>query len=67
MTKPRSYSPELKEEAASLVLEKGYSIKEASEAIGVNNPAMHSWIKQPKKRAARHHSNSKRGDLWPKE
>ena len=48
MTKRRSYSPEVKEEAASLVLDKGYSIKEASEAIGVSNPAMRSWVKQLK-------------------
>jgi len=46
MTKRKTFSPELKEEAASLVLDKGYSIKEASEAMGVSNSAMRSWVRQ---------------------
>jgi transposase len=46
MTKRRSFSPEMKEEAASLVLDQNYSIKEACEAMGVSNGAMRSWVKQ---------------------
>ena len=46
MSKRKTFSPELKEEAAGLVLDNGYSIKEACEAMGVSNPAMRSWVKQ---------------------
>lgn len=46
MTKKPSFSPEFKEEAACLVLDKGYSIKEASEAMGVSNSALRAWVKQ---------------------
>jgi len=48
MTRKRSFSPEFKEEAASLVLDKSYTIKEACEAIGVSNGAIRSWVKQLK-------------------
>ena len=46
MTIKPSFSPEFKEEAASLVLNKGYSIKEASDAMGVSNSAIRAWVKQ---------------------
>jgi len=46
MSKRKSFSPELKEDAAGLVLDKGYSIKEASEAMGASDSAMRSWVRQ---------------------
>ena len=48
MIKKKYFSPEVKAEAASLVLDKGYSIKEACDAIGVGVSAMRRWVKQVK-------------------
>ncbi len=44
--KGKSFSPEFKLEAANLVVEQGYSIKEACEAMNVSETAMRSWVKQ---------------------
>ena len=44
--KKRMFSNEFKRESASLVLDKGYSIKEASEAVGTSRSAMARWVKQ---------------------
>lgn len=44
--KRRSFSPDFKLEAARLVVEQGYTIKEASEAMDVSLTAMRSWVKQ---------------------
>ena len=47
MTKKKSsYSVEFKTKAASLVLDKNYSIPEACNAMGVGNTAMRRWVKQ---------------------
>ena len=46
MTNRKSFSPEVKAEAAGLVLDKGYSMKEACDAIGVSDSAMRSWVRQ---------------------
>jgi len=57
MTKKRpSYSTEFKEEAASLVLDKNYTISEACHAMGVGYTAMRRWVKQ---------LNSERGGTTP--
>lgn len=42
----RTFSPEFKCEAASLVLDRGYSIVQACEAIGVGSTAMQRWVHQ---------------------
>lgn len=44
--KGRSFSPEFKLEAANLVVEQGYSIQEACEAMNVSETAMRSWVKK---------------------
>lgn len=44
-TRP-NYSTEFKKEAASLVLNKNYSIPEACNAMGVGYTAMRRWVKQ---------------------
>lgn len=41
-----SYTAEFKRESAELVLDKGYSQKEAREAMGVSKSALSSWVKQ---------------------
>jgi transposase len=42
----KSYPPESKQEAASLVLDQGYTRKAASEAIGVGYTVLDRWVKQ---------------------
>lgn len=44
--KRRSYSTEFKNEAASLVIDKSYTITEACTAMGVGYTAMRRWTKQ---------------------
>jgi len=47
MKKTRSiYSIEFKREAASLVLDKNYTVTEACRAMGVGYTALRRWIKQ---------------------
>ena len=49
MTKAQStYSVAFKHDAASLVLDKGYTIKEASDAVGVGFTTMRRWVAQLK-------------------
>ena len=47
MSKP-SFTPEFKREAANLVLQQGYSVPEASQAVGVSQSALRRWVKQLK-------------------
>jgi transposase len=44
-TRP-TFSPEFRHEAALLVVEKGYTIREAAEAMGVGQSTMDKWVKQ---------------------
>ncbi|MFT5888748.1 MAG: transposase [Zhongshania sp.] len=47
MSKKRpSFTPEFKLEAVSLVTDKGYSLSEACQALGVGPTAMRRWVKQ---------------------
>jgi len=49
MTKQRrTYSTEFKHEAASLVLDQGYSVSEASKSLGVGETALRRWVDQLK-------------------
>ncbi len=48
MTKRRSFSAEFKLEAASLIVDQGYTYKEACEAIGVGCTALRRWVDQLK-------------------
>ena len=49
MTKKRTtYSTEFKNEAASLVVDKKYTIPEACTAMGVGYTAMRRWVQQLK-------------------
>jgi transposase len=45
MTK-KTYPPEFKQEAASLVLDQGYTRKAACEAMGVGATALDRWVRQ---------------------
>jgi|SRR5690606_13853827 transposase len=42
----RSFSTELKREAAALVLDQGYSVMEACQAMNVGQTAMRRWVDQ---------------------
>lgn len=42
----RTFSPEFKCEAASLVLDSGYSVVQACEAMGVGETVMRRWVRQ---------------------
>ena len=54
-----TYSTEFKHEAASLVLDKNYSITEATRAMGVSNSALNRWVKQLESERAGKTPNSK--------
>ena len=42
----RSFTPEFKFESASLVLDQGYSIPEASRSLDVGETALRRWVNQ---------------------
>ncbi|WP_372966723.1 IS3 family transposase [Marinobacter sp.] len=44
--KRRSFSPEFKQEAASLVLDQGYTIPQASVSLGIGESAIRRWVSQ---------------------
>jgi len=44
--KRRSFTPEFKQEAASLVLDKGYTIAQASTSLRVGESALRRWVQQ---------------------
>jgi transposase len=48
MGKNQTYSPEFRQDAAELVLDKGYSIQNACIAVGVGPTALRRWVNQLK-------------------
>ena len=46
--KRRTFSTEFKYEAATLVLDKGYSITQASQSLGIGDTALRRWVDQLK-------------------
>ena len=44
-TRP-SFSPEFRLEAAQLVVDQSYSVREAAEAMGVGKSTMDKWVRQ---------------------
>lgn len=48
----KKFSPEFKAQAASLVLDSGYTLKEAAKASSISHSAITSWVKQLKKERA---------------
>ncbi len=42
----RTFSPEFKQQAASLVLEQSYSMTEASRSVGVVESVLRRWVRQ---------------------
>jgi transposase len=46
MSKRRTYSPEYKREAASLILDQSYSYSQACEFIDIGETALRRWVNQ---------------------
>ncbi len=46
MTKRRTFSPECRMEAAQLVVDQGYTLKAACEAMGTGKTTMESWVRK---------------------
>lgn len=46
MGRNRVYTREFRLEAAGLVVDQNYSLKEASEAMGVSKSGLSGWVKQ---------------------
>lgn len=44
MSNPR-FTPEFKEEAVRQVVDRGYSVAEVSECLGVSTHSLHKWVK----------------------
>ncbi|MDD1830274.1 transposase, partial [Photobacterium sp. ZSDE20] len=44
----RTFSPEFKLEAAQLVIDQGYSVAEAAQAMNVGKSTMDKWVRQLK-------------------
>ena len=42
----RTFSPEFKLEAAQLVVEQGYTVRAACDAVGVGKSTMEYWVRQ---------------------
>ena len=45
----RNFSPEFKLESAQLVVDQGYTIKEAAKAVNVSESSIANWVSQLKK------------------
>ena len=46
MTKKRNFSPEFRLEAAQLVVDQGYTVKAACDAMGVGKSTMEYWVRR---------------------
>jgi len=44
----RRYTPEFKEEAVRQVIERGHSVAEVAERLGVSNHSLYNWVKAVK-------------------
>ena len=45
----RTFTPEFRLEAAQLVVDKGYVVREAAEAMGIGKSTMDKWVRQLRK------------------
>jgi transposase len=50
------YSPEFKDEAVRQVLDRGYSVAEVSERLGVSAHSIHKWVKAVKPDKSEEHA-----------
>ena len=54
----RNFSPEFRLEAAQLVVDQNYSVREAAKAMNVGNSTMDKWVRQLKKERGGEHPKS---------
>lgn len=45
----RAFTPEFKNESASLVLDEGYAVKDAAKLVGIGLSTMERWVSQLRK------------------
>ena len=50
----RTFHPEFRLECAQLIVDKGYSYRQASEAMNVGSTTLESWVRQLRRRAPRY-------------
>ena len=50
----RTFRPEFKLEAAQLVVDQGYTIRQAAQAMGVGHSTMDKWVRQLKQERRGH-------------
>jgi transposase len=62
-TKKPSYSLEFKQDAAKLVLEKGYSCQKAADHLGVSLSALSRWVKAERPPSVNEQPLSKKAGL----
>jgi len=65
MTKKRNFSPDFRLEAAELVVDRGYTVKAACDAIGVGKSTMEYWVRRL--RAERSGKAPLKGEALPPE
>lgn len=58
----RTFSPEFKLECSQLIIDKGYSYRDASKAMNVGSSTLEAWVRQLRRnvrvsRLLHHHSN----------
>ena len=59
MARPkRNFNPEFRQEAAELVLDQDYTIKEAAKAMNVGQSTMDNWVRRLKKEKKGKQTNS---------
>ena len=46
MTKGIRYTEEFKKDAVSQVMDRGYSVKDVSDRLGISTKSLYDWIKQ---------------------
>ena len=51
------YAPEFKDEAVKQVLDRGYSIAEVSERLGVSQHSLYKWVNAAKPGQSEQHAN----------
>ncbi len=49
MTKGMRYTEEFKRDAVSQVTDRGYSVREVSDRLGISTKSLYDWIKQYRK------------------
>lgn len=59
----RKYTAEFKAEAVKQIKERGYSVSEVSERIGVSTNSLYKWLKQARGNQGRHGKDHAE-ELW---